>query len=99
MTLPYSTTGYDEYGPETGHTNVDVRANSSYQFIAPEAPAIGTTDVTEAQVVGDDDTPVTVELQTPQIQPSGGNNESDSTDGDGGSGGDTRSSRTVRTAE
>ncbi|TKR28262.1 oligosaccharyl transferase, archaeosortase A system-associated [Natronomonas salsuginis] len=99
MTLPYSTTGYDEYGPENGHTNVDVRANSSYQFIAPEAPAIGTADVTEAQVVGDDDTPVTVELQTPQIQPSGGNNEGNSTDGDGGSGGDTRSSRTVRTAE
>ena len=69
MTLPYSTTGYDEYGPETGHTNVDVRANSSYQFIAPEAGAFGEADVTEGQVVGEDGTPVTVELEAPDFGP------------------------------
>jgi dolichyl-diphosphooligosaccharide--protein glycosyltransferase len=101
MTVPYSTTGYDEYGPENGHTNVDVRANGSYQFVAPEAPAVGTADVTEAQVVGDDDTPVTVELQTPEIRPSDGSGGGGSTDGDGGSGsgGDTQSNRGVRIAE
>ncbi|MFB6195788.1 MAG: oligosaccharyl transferase, archaeosortase A system-associated [Haloplanus sp.] len=30
MTLPYSTTGYDEYGPSNGYTNVSVRAAGPY---------------------------------------------------------------------
>ena len=30
MTLPYSTTGYDEYGPSNGYTNVSVRATGPY---------------------------------------------------------------------
>ena len=30
MTLPYSTTEYEQYGPESGYTDVSVRANSSY---------------------------------------------------------------------
>jgi len=30
MTLPYATTGYDEYGPENGYTNVSVRATGPY---------------------------------------------------------------------
>jgi dolichyl-diphosphooligosaccharide--protein glycosyltransferase len=30
MTLPYSTTGYDEYGPNNGYTNVSVRATGPY---------------------------------------------------------------------
>ena len=68
MTLPYSTTGYDEFGPETGHTNVDVRANGTYQFVAPEQFAIGEADVTEGQVVGEDETPVTVELEAADIE-------------------------------
>jgi dolichyl-diphosphooligosaccharide--protein glycosyltransferase len=68
MTLPYSTTGYDEYGPENGHTNVSVRANGTYQFVAREQVAIGEADVTEAQVIGEDDTPVTVELESPEIE-------------------------------
>ena len=69
MTVPYSTTGYDEYGPENGHTNVDVRANGSYQFIESDRLAIGEADVSEAQVIGDDETPVTVELEEPEIEP------------------------------
>ncbi len=68
MTVPYSTTGYDEFGPETGHTNVDVRAAGAYQFIAEEELAIGEASVTEAQVLGEDDSPVTVELETPEIE-------------------------------
>jgi len=30
MTLPYATTGYDEYGPSNGYTNVSVRAEGPY---------------------------------------------------------------------
>jgi oligosaccharyl transferase (archaeosortase A-associated) len=30
MTLPYATTGYDEYGPSNGYTNVSVRAAGPY---------------------------------------------------------------------
>jgi dolichyl-diphosphooligosaccharide--protein glycosyltransferase len=30
MTLPYATTGYDDYGPENGYTNVSVRATGPY---------------------------------------------------------------------
>ena len=68
MTLPYSTTGYDEFGPETGHTNVDVRANGTYRFIAPDQLAFDEADVTEGQIIGEDETPVTVELESPDIE-------------------------------
>ncbi|TKX83405.1 oligosaccharyl transferase, archaeosortase A system-associated, partial [Halorubrum sp. SS5] len=30
FTLPYSTTGYDEFGPENGYTNTSVRATGPY---------------------------------------------------------------------
>ncbi|MEF8856606.1 MAG: oligosaccharyl transferase, archaeosortase A system-associated [Haloplanus sp.] len=30
MTVPYATTGYDEYGPSNGYTNVSVRATGPY---------------------------------------------------------------------
>jgi dolichyl-diphosphooligosaccharide--protein glycosyltransferase len=71
MVVPYSTTGYDEYGPENGRTNVSVRAVSNYSFstgfrtnesgymVADTARA----DVTEGQVIGENDTTVTVDLQ------------------------------------
>ena len=32
MTLPYSTTGYEQYGPSKGYTNVNVRAQGAYTF-------------------------------------------------------------------
>jgi dolichyl-diphosphooligosaccharide--protein glycosyltransferase len=32
MVLPYSTTDYEQYGPENGYTNVSVRANGPYQI-------------------------------------------------------------------
>jgi dolichyl-diphosphooligosaccharide--protein glycosyltransferase len=36
MTLPYATTGYDEYGPDNGYTNVSVRSTTdAYTLRAP----------------------------------------------------------------
>ena len=72
MTLPYSTTGYDEFGPQNGHTNVSVRANSSYTFstglTAADNGSIvaysGTADVSEAQVLGEDDSATQVQLES-----------------------------------
>ncbi|MFC7080223.1 oligosaccharyl transferase, archaeosortase A system-associated [Halorussus caseinilyticus] len=69
MTLPYSTTGYDEWGTEKGYTNVSVRATGPYQFYTPQSVEDGnltfhnaSTQVTEAQVVGESDQTATVEL-------------------------------------
>ena len=69
MTLPYSTTGYDEFGPENGYTNTSVRATGPYTFSSTTTDGGLTTTVRgaqaavdEAQVVGVDDSPVTVEL-------------------------------------
>jgi dolichyl-diphosphooligosaccharide--protein glycosyltransferase len=64
MTLPYSTTGYENFGPENGYTNVSVRATSDYRFVAGQQ-AVGSAEVSEAQVVGVDDSPVQVELSQP----------------------------------
>ena len=72
MTVPYSTTGYDEYGTEAGYTNVSVRANSTYQFAAVGedggSPWAGSADVTEGQVLGEDDTSVEVTLKQRQVE-------------------------------
>ncbi|PSP92558.1 oligosaccharyl transferase, archaeosortase A system-associated [Halobacteriales archaeon QS_1_68_44] len=90
-TVPYSTTGYDEYGTEAGYTNTSVRATGSYQFIAiPENGTdvfIGQADVTEGQVLGENDTAVRVEMQS---QASSGNETSDNeTSGNETSGNET----------
>ncbi|WP_435096237.1 oligosaccharyl transferase, archaeosortase A system-associated [Halarchaeum sp. P4] len=70
MTLPYSTTGYDQYGPENGYTNVSVRAESPYQFTAIGNGSYwtGSTHVSEGQVNGANETDVTVSLQQRQLQ-------------------------------
>jgi dolichyl-diphosphooligosaccharide--protein glycosyltransferase len=68
--LPYSTTGYDNFGPENGYTNTAVEATGPYR-IATRATAdglwvtrdVGELDVSEAKVVGEDDTAATVELE------------------------------------
>ncbi|PSP38609.1 hypothetical protein BRC71_05495 [Halobacteriales archaeon QH_7_65_31] len=61
--LPYSTTGYEEYGVDAGYTNVSVRASGPYQFTTPTetdeetlttARYNATADVTEGQVLGED---------------------------------------------
>jgi dolichyl-diphosphooligosaccharide--protein glycosyltransferase len=93
MTVPYSTTGYDEFGPEDGYTNPSVRANSSYQFVAAGGSAIGQTNVTEAQVIGEDDSPVTVELVSLDLG-TGSGSEDGGSDASGTSGsGDSTSGR------
>jgi len=62
--LPYSTTGYEEYGVDAGYTNVSVRAAGPYQFTTPtetdEETLVtdrynATADVTEGQVLGQED--------------------------------------------
>ncbi|PSP95637.1 oligosaccharyl transferase, archaeosortase A system-associated [Halobacteriales archaeon QS_4_62_28] len=87
MTVPYSTTGYDEYGPDNGHTNVSVRANSSYQFAASSfdngtiTQWTGSTEVHEAAVIGDDDEPIQVELNSTEIDVQEQGNETNETSG------------------
>jgi dolichyl-diphosphooligosaccharide--protein glycosyltransferase len=93
-TVPYSTTGYDEYGTEAGYTNTSVRATGSYQFTAiPENGTdvfIGQADVTEGQVLGENDTAVQVEMQS---QASSDNETSDNeTSGNETSGNETDTS-------
>jgi len=74
MTVPYSTTDYDDYGPENGYTNVSVRANGSYQFSAQtfENRTLttwnGSTDVSEGLVLGDEDGVATVDMQVANTQ-------------------------------
>jgi dolichyl-diphosphooligosaccharide--protein glycosyltransferase len=88
MTVPYSTTGYDEFGPENGYTNVSVRATGQYSFSTQ--PQVGTNntivsyesqaDVSEAQVVGAEEGPVDVTLERNERNFSlqqGGSNSSD----------------------
>jgi len=88
LTVPYSTTGYDEFGPDNGYTNTSVRAAGPYQLSTglvvdngtPSA-RIGQVNVTEAQVVGADTDPATVELEERTL---GGSEtgDSDTTDTD-----------------
>jgi dolichyl-diphosphooligosaccharide--protein glycosyltransferase len=79
MTVPYSTTGYGQWGPEEGYTNISVRANGSYTFTT--SPQLGQVDgnatlvryrasaeVPEAKVIGEDDSPVRVTLEAEPIQ-------------------------------
>lgn len=70
MTVPYATTGYDEWNPDNGHTNVSVRANSSYEFQTLEQADNGTVymwsdsaNVSEGQVIGQDTSETTVDME------------------------------------
>jgi dolichyl-diphosphooligosaccharide--protein glycosyltransferase len=92
MTLPYSTTGYDEYGTEAGYTNVSVRAETSYQFrvgpVTNESLVTSvwsaTANVSEGQVLGEVDDPVEVTLQERVVSRPEGENATD-TDASGAS--------------
>ncbi|GGM66048.1 dolichyl-diphosphooligosaccharide--protein glycosyltransferase [Halarchaeum rubridurum] len=96
MTLPYSTTGYDEYGPENGYTNVSVRSTGSYSFSASANGTYwtGSANVTEGQVNGVNDTATQVtmsELDLASLLSGGsgsssGSDTSSSSDGTSGSG-------------
>ncbi|WP_254544175.1 oligosaccharyl transferase, archaeosortase A system-associated [Halomarina pelagica] len=77
MTLPYSTTGYDQWGPEQGRTNVSVRATGPYEFVAFTQEGKGNTsvatwnataDVSEAKVIGERDGPVRVTLEKSSVE-------------------------------
>jgi len=74
MTVPYSTTGYDDWGTDEGYTNVSVRAETQYQFTAvgtnngEQTGFTGTTEVTEGQVIGEDDSAATVQLEPVTVQ-------------------------------
>ena len=97
MTVPYSTTGYDQYGTEAGYTNVDVRANGSYQFLAltdnGSTAWNGSADVPEGQVLGEEAGPVQVELEEGEppenVQQNGTNTSDGGGTDDGGSGNGT----------
>ena len=87
--VPYSTTGYDEYGPEEGYTNTSVRATGPYEVTTGVAsggggavPRADRVNVTEAQVIGEDDAAATVELE-PLIPEDGGDDSGNETDGGG----------------
>jgi len=80
LTLPYSTTGYDEFGPENGYTNTSVRATGPYNVTTEQTTGddlytterFGQVEVTEGQVVGEDDAAATVELEERTVDcPSG----------------------------
>jgi len=71
-TVPYSTEGYDEWGVEEGYTNVSARASGPYTiqtqqvFDSNESEFVwygADVNVTEGQVIGEEDPTVTVELE------------------------------------
>jgi dolichyl-diphosphooligosaccharide--protein glycosyltransferase len=76
LTLPYSTTDYDEYGPDNGYTNVSVRSVGAYT-ISGEVESnesayllrnAAQLNVSEGDVNGDEDGVVTVELDEEVLQ-------------------------------
>jgi dolichyl-diphosphooligosaccharide--protein glycosyltransferase len=96
MTVPYSTTGYDEWGPENGQTNVSVRATGPYEFRTglerqPDGNLTyhgGILEVSEAAVIGETDEPLTVTLEEQQPEPARNITVGNQTDGAAGEGGD-----------
>jgi len=90
MTLPYSTTGYDDYGPSNGYTNVSVRATGPYVIessLAIQNESLvqyrSEIQIQEGRVNGDieGERQVTLEQTNPlQNLSLGGGNESESLD-------------------
>ncbi|WP_435063260.1 oligosaccharyl transferase, archaeosortase A system-associated [Halobaculum sp. EA56] len=90
--VPYSTTGYDEYGPENGYTNVSVRATGAYtvtgEVESNESAYIvrneGTFNVSEGLVNGAEDGTVTVTLEEEVLrEPEGAQNGSETNNSTG----------------
>jgi oligosaccharyl transferase (archaeosortase A-associated) len=82
FTLPYSTTGYAQWGPENGHTNVAVRADGQYTFTTSDLSGPGddtlvvynaTADISEGAVIGEAAGPGTIELTREEVDTGGGN--------------------------
>jgi len=83
FTLPYSTTGYDEFGPENGYTNVTVQSTGPYRISGEtrtnESAYVlrngARLNVSEADVNGAGDGEVSVELSERVLQaPEGAQN-------------------------
>jgi len=93
-TVPYATEGYENWGPEDGYTNASIRANGSYLLQTgfstnaenETVRYVGTANVTEAQVIGEDPSPVEVELSEQVLQIGSGNGGEGGEDGESGSG-------------
>jgi len=97
MTVPYSTTGYEDWGTDEGYTNVSVRAEGPYEFDIPVSsrasiPLNGTADVTEGQVIGENESATTVDLTVPTNADASGNETT--TDSGGSSTDDTSTNET-----
>ncbi|KOX96008.1 oligosaccharyl transferase, archaeosortase A system-associated [Halorubrum tropicale] len=100
FTLPYSTTGYAEFGPENGYTNTSVRATGPYNITTEQTTdddlytteRFGQVEVTEGQVVGADDAAATVELEERIIDCPSGDPECPVDGGGGSDGGDSTNS-------
>ncbi|EMA44719.1 oligosaccharyl transferase, archaeosortase A system-associated [Halococcus saccharolyticus] len=74
MTLPYSTTGYEQWGTEQGATNVSVQATGPYTFQTPVEGGSdnasrwnATAEVSEGAVIGRTNESVTVDLQQESV--------------------------------
>ena len=77
MTLPYSTTGYENWGTEAGYTNVSARATGPYEFTTGTSidrttmnvtRFSGSVEVPEGAVIGEDEGPISVELEKEVLQ-------------------------------
>jgi dolichyl-diphosphooligosaccharide--protein glycosyltransferase len=84
MRVPYASTGYENWGPEEGHTNVSVRATGPYQFTTPTSfddetmnltRANDTVHVPEAAVIGEDEAAIQVTLEEQVVGSLGGNDD------------------------
>jgi PGF-CTERM protein len=88
-TVPYATTGYDEWGVEEGYTDTSIRATGPYRAFASGGfdrntselvTYQGAVNVTEAQVIGENPCQSTVEVTERRQEFNFG--EEDDTDGD-----------------
>jgi|GEM_PF-137224 len=88
FTLPYSTTDYDEFGPENGYTNVTVQSTGPYQISGEvrtnESAYVlrngASLNVSEADVNGAGDGQVSVDLSEQVLQvPEGAQNTTQNT--------------------
>ena len=79
-TVPYATEGYEEWGVDEGYTKVAATASDPYTIMSspdfdeidlddPDSlmQYVGTANVTEGQVIGEDDSPVSVSLDEQQL--------------------------------
>lgn len=89
MTVPYASTGAENWGPEDGYTNTSVRAVGPYEISTAGQREIvndtlrttvhnGTVHVTEGQVIGENDSTSTIELTETVLS----EQDLNSTDGD-----------------